>query len=133
MVIAPCRFDTPGSKSNRHCDADEPVGQNRVVSSDEQVLAEALEGMRQIWVEASGGSHGHLDALLDPGQRRDPVTTSYLVSGASGTLRDRYFTPLNGDRVAAADVTRVNADYLTLLDMATSAAARLSLPAARDL
>lgn len=109
------------------------MGQTRVVSSDEQELVEALEGMRRIWVEASGGSHGHLDALLDPGQRRDPATTNYLVSGASGTLRDRYFTPLNGDRVAAADVTRVNAEYLTLLEAATSAAARLALPAARDL
>jgi hypothetical protein len=103
------------------------------VSGDEEDLERALGGMRRIWVAASGGSHGHLDALLDPAQRRDPATTNYLASGASGTLQDRYFTPLNGDRVAEADVTRINAEYRSLLDAATASASRLSLPAVRDL
>lgn len=106
--------------------------QTHTVSSDEHDLVQALEGMRRIWVEASGGSHSHLDALLDPGQRRDPATTNYLASGASGTLRDRYFTPLNGDRVPEADVTRINAEYRALLDAATGSASRLSLPAVTD-
>jgi hypothetical protein len=103
------------------------------VASDEVRFEQALAGMRRIWVEATGGSHGHLDALLDPAQRRDPATTNYLASGASGTLRDRFFTPLNGDRVAEGDAARINAEYLSLLDAATDSASRLSLPAVRDL
>lgn len=103
------------------------------MSSDEEELDRALLGMRRIWVETTGASHGHLEALLDPQQRRDAATTNYLASGASGTLRDRIFTPLNGDRVAEVDVARINAEYRALLDAATDSASRLSLPAVRHL
>jgi hypothetical protein len=109
------------------------VGQTHAVSTDEQDFVEALEGMRRILIEVGGRSHTHLDALLDADQRRDPTTTNYLASGASGTLGDRYFTPLNGDRLSEADVNRVNAEYQALLDSATQSAVRLSLPAVRDL
>jgi hypothetical protein len=103
------------------------------VPSEDDDFEQALEAMRDIWIEASGGSHGHLDALLDPAQRRDPATTNYLASGASGTLRDRFFSPMNGDHVAEADQARINSEYRALLDSATESAKRLSLPAVRDL
>jgi hypothetical protein len=103
------------------------------VTSAEDDFERALEGMHRIWIQTTGRSHSHLDALLDPVLRRDPATTNYLASGASGTLRDRIFSPMNGDHVAQADQARINLEYRTLLDSATESAKRLSLPAVRDL
>ena len=100
--------------------------------SDEEEFVQALEGMRRIWVRTTGSSHDHLDALLDPVQRQDPATTNYLASGASGSLRDRIFTPLNGDDLAEADATQINGEYRALLKSATDSASRLSLPAVSD-
>jgi hypothetical protein len=115
------------------CSCPIPLRQTCPVSSDEDKFQRALEGMRRIWLEASGGSHVHLDALLDPVQRHDPATTNYLASGAPGTLRDRIFAPMNGDHVVAADVARFNAEYRALLGSATESAQRMSLSSVRDL
>jgi len=111
----------------------EPLGQTWLVITDEEEFERALEGMRRIWVRATGGSHAHLDALLDPDQRRGSATTNYLASGAAGTLRDRFFTPTNGDHLTEDDVARVNREYVALLDTASESATRLALPAVRDL
>jgi len=111
----------------------ESLGQTRLVITDEEDFERALNGMRRIWVRATGESHAHLDALLDTDQRRDPATTNYLASGAAGTLRDRFFTPINGDHLTEAEVARVNREYVALLEAASESATRLALPAVRNL
>ena len=111
----------------------EPLGQTQLVTTDGEKVERALKGMRRIWVQATGGSHVHLDALLDPDQRRHPPTTNYLASAAAGTLRDRFFTHMNGDHLTGVDVVRVNRECVALLDVASESATRLALPAARDL
>lgn len=98
----------------------------------EAQFTQTLEAMRSIWIEYSGTSHGHLDALLDPTLRRDPSTRNYLASGASGTLRDRIFHPMNGDRISADDVGTVNDKYRRLLDEATRLSAAMNLPSTAD-
>ncbi len=83
---------------------------------DDQQFSDLLKAMSSIWIEASGASNAHLDALLDPGLRRNARTMNYLASGASGTLRDRIFSPLNGDRVSEGDSagsTNVSGSSLT--------------------
>ena len=109
------------------------VRQTWLVISDEEEFERTLEGMRRIWVQPTGASHARLDALLDRDQRREPATTNYLASGASGTLRDRFFTPMSGDLLTEAEVARVNHGYGALLEAAAGSASRLSLPAVRDL
>jgi hypothetical protein len=99
---------------------------------DDQRFTELLTAMRSIWIDASGGSHAHLDALLDPETRHDARTTNYLASGASGTLRDRIFSPSNGDRVSDGNSSVVNARYRQLVDEATLESVRLGLPATAD-
>jgi hypothetical protein len=102
------------------------------VVDDEQELVRTLEAMRTIWIGASGTSHGHLDALLDPGLRHSPSTRNYLASGASGTLRDRVFDPSNGDRISHADAASTNDGYRRLLDAAILLNIRLNLQATGD-
>ena len=111
----------------------ERLRQTRLVITDDDAFELALKGMRRIWVQATGGSHAHLDALLDPDQRRDPATTNYLASAAAGTLRDRFFTPTNGDHLTEDEVARVNREYVALLEAASESATRLALPAVQDL
>jgi hypothetical protein len=60
---------------------------------DEAELTRTLTAMQSILVEVGGRSHGHLDALLDPALRHDERTRNYLATGASGTVRDRIFSP----------------------------------------
>jgi hypothetical protein len=103
-----------------------------VVMDDDKELTQTLETMRSIWIEAAGGSHAHLDALIDPQLRHDESTRNYLASGASGTLRDRIFSPLNGDRIGDDAVTSTNNRYRELLDEATRLSVRLNLPATAD-
>jgi hypothetical protein len=99
---------------------------------DEERLTEVLREMQGIWLEASGACHAHLDALLDPVMRRDARTRNYLASGASGTLRDRIFSSMNGDRFPGADAKSVNERHRQLLDEATTLSVRLGLPATAD-
>jgi hypothetical protein len=89
------------------------------VTADEEQLIRSLQGIQALWVGVCDESHRHLDVLLDPARWHEPSTTNYLTAGAPGTLRDRYFTPENGDRVSPDDVTRVNAEYQELLASAT--------------
>lgn len=100
--------------------------------SDQERLTEVLVEMRTIWLAASGSSHAHLDALVDPAVRDDPATRNYLAAGASGTIRDRIFSPLNGDRVTAEEARSVNDRHRDLLAEATALSVRLGLPATAD-
>lgn len=102
------------------------------IMEDEERFTQALEAMRAVWIEYSGTSHGHLDALLDPTLRRDLSTRNYLASGASGTLRDRIFHPMNGDRISTDDMATVNDEYRSLLDEATRLSVGMNLPATAD-
>lgn len=99
---------------------------------DQERLTEILDEMRAIWVSVSGSSHAHLDALLDPARRDDPATRNYLAAGASGTIRDRIFSPLNGDHVTETDARSVNDRHRDLLEQATALSVRLGLPATAD-
>jgi hypothetical protein len=99
---------------------------------DGQQFTELLTAMRSIWIDASGKSHAHLDALLDLESRHDARTTNFLASCASGTLRDRIFSSFNGDRVSGFDSSSVNERYRQLLDAAIQVSVRLGLPATAD-
>jgi hypothetical protein len=54
---------------------------------------------------------------------------NYLASGASGSLRDCYFHPMNGDRVTEGSCAAANEQYQSLVDKATRLSLRLPAPA----
>jgi hypothetical protein len=101
------------------------------MSNDEE-FTQTLEAMRTMWIDSSGTSHAHFAALLDGRLRRDASTRNYLASGASGTLRDRIFHPMNGDRITEAESTSINERYQRLLDEATRLSVQMNLPATAD-
>ena len=107
-------------------------GEYTVPVDDERELEQTLQAMRSLWQAHANGSHSHLDALLDPELRHDERTRNYLASGASGSLRDRYFHPMNGDRVTEGNCTAINEQYQSLVDKATRLSVRLGLPATAD-
>lgn len=100
---------------------------------DEEKLVTALQALRSMWLRAGGSSHPHLDALLDPALRADARTSNYLAATASGTIRDRFFTPANGDHLAEAEVSWFNDRYQALLAEAIALSQKLRLPATTDI
>jgi hypothetical protein len=99
---------------------------------EERRFTEVLVEMRTLWIASGGRSHAHLDALIDPVLRHDPSTRNYLASGASGSVRDRIFSPSNGDSLSEAEARSVSDRHRLLLDEATQLSLRLGLPATAD-
>jgi hypothetical protein len=104
------------------------------MTTDEEEFESVLRQMEEMWTQATGSTnpHGHLAALLDPKTRRDLSTRNYLAASASGTLRDRWFSPTNGDNLPTEVVEEFNRRYVQLCDRALDLAERLDLPAAAD-
>ena len=85
-----------------------------MTTDDEEEFNSVLQELSAMWVEATGsvGVHPHLVvALLDPQLRRSTTSTNYLAASASGTLRDRGFSPDNNDELPQESVEEFNRLY----------------------
>jgi hypothetical protein len=116
-------INVPDSEATPEQQRDESV-----VQDTEARLVDVLGQLRAMHIAATGRSHGWLNRLMTPAGRRDPMTLNWLVAGAAGTLRDRYFYA-PGDREPDEGFAAFNARWDELLDEAATLAAELGLPA----
>lgn len=105
---------------------------NGRMSIVESRLVAELEATRALFIEATGGSHPHLDSLLDPVQRDGPATLNFLAASASGTLWDHEFSSEAGHREPVDGFQECNRRYRAHLARAWALASELGLPSARD-